>query len=107
MALLGVQPSVRGSTEPGKDAELQIKKYFPATAQFVEKPISSSELPKVEQVASQLGDTLTSVGYMLRYLKGKFLTMHFKHMKANEMDSCCQDAVNHNHFTRYPPSVTV
>ncbi|RSH92683.1 hypothetical protein EHS25_008128 [Saitozyma podzolica] len=69
MALLGVQPSVRGSTKPGQDAELQLKKHFPQTAIFVEKPISASTLEDVQDVAAQLGSTRTSVGYMLRYLE--------------------------------------
>lgn len=72
MALLGVQPSVRGSTKPGQDAELQLKKHFPQTAIFVEKPISASTLEDVQDVAAQLGSTRTSVGYMLRYLEGAF-----------------------------------
>ncbi|KAK4689723.1 hypothetical protein P7C73_g374, partial [Tremellales sp. Uapishka_1] len=68
MGLLGIQPTYRGSTAPGKDAELEVKRYFPGIAIFVEKPISSSPLSEVQAVCSQLEGTISSVGYMLRYL---------------------------------------
>lgn len=69
LVLLGTQPSVRGSSTAGKDAELQIKAHFPNIAIFTEKPISSSSIDDVLGVAKQIYGTTTSVGYMLRYLK--------------------------------------
>jgi predicted dehydrogenase len=72
--IIGSPPMFRGSTKPGRDIEVQILKYFPGVALFIEKPIATgpgSELPDAFQVAKAIQDsgTICSVGYMLRYLK--------------------------------------
>ncbi len=71
LAVLGFGPLPRGSTVPGKDAELQLIKHFPDAAMFIEKPISSDSFDEVDKVAEALQGRATSVGYMLRYLKGR------------------------------------
>jgi hypothetical protein len=67
----GFQPVMRGSTQPGRNLEMQLIKLFPDAALFIEKPISSSEFTEVEKVKEALKGKTVSVGYMLRYLKGK------------------------------------
>ena len=68
--MLGLRPNAHGSTKPGKDAELQLIKAFPKVALFVEKPISLDTFEEVGKVAEALrkAGTITSVGYMLRYV---------------------------------------
>jgi hypothetical protein len=67
----GFQPVMRGSTQPGRNLEMQLIKLFPDAALFIEKPISSSEFTEVDKVKEALKGKTVSVGYMLRYLKGK------------------------------------
>ncbi|WOO85366.1 putative protein [Vanrija pseudolonga] len=71
LIVAGVQPKIRGSPHAGRDVELQVQRAFGTTPLFVEKPISSSPVPEVRQVSKALGGTLTSVGYMFRYLEVK------------------------------------
>ena len=71
--VIGSPPAFRGSTVPGKDAELQIIKLFPnkVPALFIEKPISTDSVEKAYEVSRALIDakTVVSVGYFLRYLR--------------------------------------
>jgi hypothetical protein len=67
----GFQPVMRGSTRAGRNLEMQLIKLFPDSALFIEKPISSSEFTEVDKVKEALKGKTVSVGYMLRYLKGK------------------------------------
>jgi hypothetical protein len=67
----GFQPVTRGSTQPGKDLEIQLIKFFPDAAFFIEKPISAWEFTEVDKVRQALEGRVVSVGYMLRYLKGR------------------------------------
>lgn len=72
--IVGSPPMFRGTTQPGRDIELQIMRYFPGVAMFIEKPIATgpegeiTEAFKVSQMIDGSG-TICSVGYMLRYLK--------------------------------------
>nr|XP_018262781.1 uncharacterized protein I303_04264 [Kwoniella dejecticola CBS 10117]OBR84939.1 hypothetical protein I303_04264 [Kwoniella dejecticola CBS 10117] len=73
LAVLGFQANSRGSTKSGHDNELEIIKYFPKIGLSIEKPISDVEdFNDVEAVGKKLKENgnVTSVGYMLRYLKG-------------------------------------
>jgi predicted dehydrogenase len=72
--IVGSPPMFRGSTQPGRDIEMQIIKYFPGVAIFIEKPIATgpvTELDEVFKVSKYITDAkvVCSVGYMLRYLK--------------------------------------
>ena len=71
--MLGLRPHVHGSTKPGKDIEIQLIKTFPKVALFVEKPLSLDTFEEVEKVSKALQEagTVTSVGYMLRYVTGE------------------------------------
>ncbi|WWC62163.1 uncharacterized protein I303_104755 [Kwoniella dejecticola CBS 10117] len=72
LAVLGFQANSRGSTKSGHDNELEIIKYFPKIGLSIEKPISDVEdFNDVEAVGKKLKENgnVTSVGYMLRYLK--------------------------------------
>ncbi|WWC70175.1 uncharacterized protein I206_104123 [Kwoniella pini CBS 10737] len=72
LAVLGFQANCRGSTKPGHDNELELIQYFPKIGLFIEKPISDVEdFSDVEAVGKKLKENgnVTSVGYMLRYLK--------------------------------------
>lgn len=72
--IVGSPPMFRGTTQAGRDIEIQILKYFPGVALFIEKPIATGtgdELPEAFQVAKTIKNsgTVCSVGYMLRYLQ--------------------------------------
>lgn len=71
--VIGSPPAFRGSTEQGKDIELQILKAFPqkTPALFIEKPISTDTVERAMTVSKNLLDskTIVAVGYFLRYLK--------------------------------------
>ncbi|KAI8998604.1 putative oxidoreductase C terminal-domain-containing protein [Trametes punicea] len=72
--IVGSPPMFRGTLQPGRDIELQILKYFPGVALFIEKPAATgpaSEIPEAFAVAKKINEsgTICSVGYMLRYLK--------------------------------------
>ncbi|KAH9996883.1 putative oxidoreductase C terminal-domain-containing protein [Russula vinacea] len=73
--IIGSPPMFRGTTRPGRDVELQVLKYFPEAALFVEKPIATgpeNEIEEAFKVSQAIVDSgaICSVGYMLRYLKG-------------------------------------
>ncbi|KAJ3486611.1 hypothetical protein NLI96_g4135 [Meripilus lineatus] len=72
--VIGSPPMFRGTTQSGRNIEMQILKHFPDVALFVEKPIAtgpSAEIQEAFKVAKFIEDkgTICSVGYMLRYLK--------------------------------------
>ncbi|KDR81552.1 hypothetical protein GALMADRAFT_239573 [Galerina marginata CBS 339.88] len=72
--VIGSPPMFRGSTQPGRDIELQILKHFPGVAIFVEKPIATGPQEEIDdgfKIAKMIDEsnTICSVGYMLRYLK--------------------------------------
>ena len=57
----------RGTTQPGRDVELQIMKAFPGVAIFVEKPSATGpahEIVEAFEVAKQIkaNNTICSVG---------------------------------------------
>jgi hypothetical protein len=67
----GLPPIARGSTKLAHDNEIQLMKFFPKAAFFIEKPLSNASIEEVEKVKEALVGRVVSVGYMLRYLKGK------------------------------------
>jgi len=72
--IVGSPPMFRGSLVPGRDIEMQILKFFPGVAMFIEKPIATGPKHEIEggfKIAKTIQDskTICSVGYMLRYLK--------------------------------------
>ncbi|KAF7322933.1 hypothetical protein HMN09_00072800 [Mycena chlorophos] len=72
--IVGSPPMFRGSLVPGRDIEMQILKYFPGVAMFIEKPVATGPKAEIQDaftIAKTIQDTKTicSVGYMLRYLK--------------------------------------
>ncbi|EIW70639.1 hypothetical protein TREMEDRAFT_68146 [Tremella mesenterica DSM 1558] len=71
LAVVGIQAFARGSTRTGRDTELQLIHQFPQIGLLIEKPISADDFSQVESVAQSLekANTITSVGYMLRYLQ--------------------------------------
>lgn len=68
--IVGSPPQFHGSTEPGKDVEMQLIKALPDVALFVEKPVTMSKTEECWTVANALDKqgTIASVGYMFRYL---------------------------------------
>lgn len=65
--IVGSPPMFRGTTQPGRDIELQIMKYFPGVAMFVEKPSAtgpSSEIEEAFEIAKRISEkkTICSVG---------------------------------------------
>jgi predicted dehydrogenase len=73
--IVGSPPQYRGSSAPGRDVEMQILRAFAVRppAIFVEKPISTDIVARAADVGRALYDsqTVVSVGYFLRYLKGR------------------------------------
>ncbi|WRT64126.1 uncharacterized protein IL334_001055 [Kwoniella shivajii] len=70
-------PTVRGSTQSGKDLEIQLNKAFPNVAIFFEKPVATGqpweesvgEALKVSEYLKKNHKAPISIGYVLRYLK--------------------------------------
>nr|XP_019015095.1 NAD binding dehydrogenase [Kwoniella pini CBS 10737]OCF53876.1 NAD binding dehydrogenase [Kwoniella pini CBS 10737] len=70
-------PTVRGSTLPGKDLEIQLNRAFPNVAIFFEKPVATGkpweesvgEALKVSEYLKANHKAPISIGYVLRYLK--------------------------------------
>lgn len=65
--VVGSPPMFRGTTQPGRNIEMQIVKYFPGVALFVEKPVAtgpSSEIAEAFKVAKYISDSgiICSVG---------------------------------------------
>ncbi|WVR07063.1 hypothetical protein IAU60_004102 [Kwoniella sp. DSM 27419] len=70
LAVNGLPARARGTTLAGKDSEMQLLEHFPNMAMFIEKPLSDvPDMAEVEKVGQKLKGRVTSVGYMLRYLK--------------------------------------
>ncbi|KAJ3505557.1 hypothetical protein NLJ89_g7352 [Agrocybe chaxingu] len=72
--IVGSPPMFRGSTQPGRNIEVQILQHFPGVAMFIEKPIATGPEGEIEEafrISKMIEDskTVCSVGYMLRYLK--------------------------------------
>ncbi|CAA7271756.1 unnamed protein product [Cyclocybe aegerita] len=72
--IVGSPPMFRGSTQPGRNIEMQILQHFPGVAMFIEKPIATGPEGEIEEafkISKMIEDskTVCSVGYMLRYLK--------------------------------------
>lgn len=66
--VVGSPPMFRGTLQPGRDIEMQILKYFPGVAIFMEKPIATGpkhELEESFQIAKAISDSkaICSVGY--------------------------------------------
>lgn len=47
--IVGSPPMYRGSTQAGRDIELQILKSFPGVAMFIEKPIATGKFSEMEE----------------------------------------------------------
>lgn len=65
--IVGSPPMFRGTTQPGRDIEMQILKHFPGVAMFIEKPIAtgpSTEIEEAFKVAKFITDSgvVCSVG---------------------------------------------
>lgn len=65
--IVGSPPMFRGTTQPGRDVEMQILKYFPGVAMFIEKPIATGpayEIDEAFKVAQHISDAkvVCSVG---------------------------------------------
>ncbi|KAG8705305.1 hypothetical protein FRC09_003035 [Ceratobasidium sp. 395] len=56
LILIGSHPCSRGTDIPGRDLELQAVQQFPGVPIFVEKPISTAEVPAARRVAHKLGE---------------------------------------------------
>jgi hypothetical protein len=62
VVIVGSPAMFRGSTRPGRDVEMQILKYFPGVALFIEKPIVTGPVHEVDEaykIAKTIGDTKT------------------------------------------------
>ncbi|WFD43028.1 hypothetical protein MPSI1_001679 [Malassezia psittaci] len=68
---VGSPPAFRGRLEKGRNLEVLVAEHLPNTALFVEKPVTTGPVEEAAQVSKILKKqgNLTSVGYMLRYLK--------------------------------------
>lgn len=67
--IVGSPPMFRGTSKPGRDIELQIMKFFPGVAMFIEKPIATGpeiELDLTFKIAEEIekNGTVCSVGYV-------------------------------------------
>lgn len=65
--IVGSPPMFRGTTQPGRDIEIQILKFFPGVAMFIEKPIATGPVGEMEQafsIGKMISDskTVCSVG---------------------------------------------
>lgn len=65
--VVGSPPMFRGTTQSGRDIELQILKHFPGVALFIEKPIATGPAVEIQEafmVAKRIDDskTICSVG---------------------------------------------
>ncbi|EXJ70750.1 uncharacterized protein A1O5_05740 [Cladophialophora psammophila CBS 110553] len=72
LIVLATPPHYRGTTQPGRDLEVQVISAFgPAPGLFCEKPISTAQTTEVWPVAKllQQSGNKIAVGYMLRYLQ--------------------------------------
>ena len=65
--VVGSPPMFRGTTQPGRDIEIQIVKNFPGVPLFIEKPVATGPVTEIDEafkVAKIISDsgTLCSVG---------------------------------------------
>lgn len=65
--VVGSPPMFRGTQQPGRDIEMQIMKYFPGVAMFIEKPIATGakvEIQEAFKIARLISDSnsICSVG---------------------------------------------
>lgn len=69
--IVGSPPAFRGSDKPGRDVEMKLLDAMPGVAMFLEKPVSTDEVPAARRVAQFMEERkdLVSIGYHLRYLK--------------------------------------
>ncbi|KAK0450805.1 putative oxidoreductase C terminal-domain-containing protein [Armillaria borealis] len=71
--IVGSPPMFRGTLKPGRDIEMQILKYFPGVAMFIEKPIATgpeAEIQDAFTIAKTISDskTICSVGLSRRII---------------------------------------
>ena len=58
--IVGSPPMFRGTTQPGRDIELQILRHFPGVALFIEKPIATGpedEIAEAFKVSQAIVDS--------------------------------------------------
>jgi predicted dehydrogenase len=76
----------RGSLKPGRDLEMQILKYLPGVAMFIEKPIATglaNEISDGFTIAKTISDskTVCSVGQVLSFSPTYSQTMSLLHRR--------------------------
>ena len=93
--MVGLRPHVHGSTKPGKDMEIQLINAFPSIALFVEKPLSLDSFEEVDKVSQALkvAGTVTSVGYMLRYVTGGSDQLRTSLIMTQPLGRCSQSGL--------------
>ncbi|EIW69432.1 hypothetical protein TREMEDRAFT_43977 [Tremella mesenterica DSM 1558] len=99
--VVGCPPAYRGGTTKGTDLELQLLKYFPKTAYFVEKPVGTGTIEAARTVTEELinNGNIVSVGYMLRYLRCVQMMKRIIHdndltvIATNARYSCAYEAI--------------
>jgi predicted dehydrogenase len=69
--IIGAPPAFRGGVSKGRNLEIDLIKFFPKVAYFIEKPVSAGPVAETWEVAEDLvkNNNIVSVGYMLRYLR--------------------------------------
>lgn len=95
---VGSPPAYRGRIEKGRDLEMVVSDKLPDVAFFVEKPVSTGPVSEVAAVARHIKErgNLTTVGYMLRYLK---VVQKMKQIIAE--NNLTVTAVNGRYFMAY------
>lgn len=98
--IVGSPPMFRGSLSPGRDIEMQILKFFPGVAMFIEKPVATGahhEIDDAFAIAKSIYDskTVCSVGFVLLlfriYMRGSsFFQIHVAVFKG-----CSDDEADH------------
>jgi len=99
--VIGCPPAYRGGTTKGTDLEINLIKYFPQTAYFVEKPVGTGTIEAAKTVTERLieNGNIVSVGYMLRYLRCVQKMKQIIHennltvMATNARYSCAYEAI--------------
>jgi len=59
--IVGSPPMFRGTTQPGRDIEMQIIKHFPGVAMFIEKPIATGPRSEIDE-ALKISKHITNNG---------------------------------------------
>lgn len=69
--IVGTPPQYRGGISKGRNLEIDMLKFFPNVAYFIEKPVTAGPVNETWEVAKDLkkNGNIVSVGYMLRYLR--------------------------------------